>query len=97
MSQLPDIRAALRLEHKPVEVGGVALLLRRPTVADLAAVLDMNERDPRRANAALLCRHVLDAQGIAVWGSVEEAEQCPLHLAHGLVPLVEGLYAEGRD
>jgi hypothetical protein len=94
---LPDIRAALRLEHKPVEVGGVRFLLRRPTVADLAAATQAHENDPAGANGFMLSAHVLDEQGIPVWADAREAQQCPLNIAHGLVKAVEGLYAEGRD
>ena len=94
---MPDIRAALRLEHKPVEIGGVRFLLRRPTVADLAAATQAHENDPAGANGFMLSAHVLDEQGIKVWADAREAQECPLHLAHGLVKAVEGLYAEGRD
>lgn len=92
-----EIRAALRLEHKPVEVGGVRFLLRRPTVADLAAATSAHENDPQGANGFMLAAHVLDEQGLPVWADAQDAQSCPLHLAHGLVKAVEGLYAEGRD
>ena len=94
---MSDIRAALRLEHKPVEVDGVRFLLRRPTVADLAELLHVGETDKARTNDMLLCRHVLDEQGQPLFASFDEAAACPLRLAYRIVPLVEGLYAEGRD
>lgn len=72
-------------------------LLRRPTVADLAAATQAHENDPAGANGFMLSAHVLDEQGIKVWADAREAQECPLHLAHGLVKAVEGLYAEGRD
>ena len=32
-----------------------------------------------------------------VFASIDDARNCPLALATLLIPLIEGLYAEGRD
>jgi hypothetical protein len=94
---MSDLLSILRLEHKPVEVSGVRLLLRRPTVADLAEALDVNEKAPKDANPTLLRMHVLNESGVPVFADLEAARQCPVALGAKLVAEIEGLYAEGRS
>jgi hypothetical protein len=94
---LPDLAAILNLEPKRVEVMGVSLQLRRPTVADLAEALHVNADGEGKGNAWMLWRHVQHPDGRPVFADVEAAAAAPLAFAMKLIPLIEGLYAEGRD
>jgi hypothetical protein len=94
---MADLLSILRLEHKPVEVSGVRLLLRRPTVADLAQALEVNEKSPKDGNPTLLQMHVLNESGVPVFADLESARQCPVAVGAKLISEIEGLYAEGRS
>lgn len=94
---MPDLSAILNSEPERVILQGVAFKLRRPTVADLAEALHVNATTPGDANAWMIWRHLLTEAGVPVFATVEHAKDCPLALATRLVPLIEGLYAEGRD
>jgi len=94
---LPDLSAILNSEPHSVVVKGVAFKLRRPTVADLAEALHVNATAPTDANAWMLKRHLLTENGVPVFASIDDAKNCPLALATRLIPMIEGLYAEGRD
>jgi hypothetical protein len=94
---LPDVFAILNSEPRFVVVDGVEMQLRRPTVGDLAEALHVNTTAPQDANAHLLLRHLQTRNGSAVFATLEHARTCPLKLALRVVPMIEELYAEGRD
>jgi hypothetical protein len=94
---LPDLASILNCEPERVIAKGVAFELRRPTVADLAEALHVNATTPTDANPWMLKRHLLTENGVPVFASIDDARNCPLALATLLIPLIEGLYAEGRD
>ena len=76
---------------------GVPLQLARPTIMDLIEAIDINAKNPAEGRAWLLHRHLLDDLGLPVFFTLDDAKQCPAHIAAPAIVAIEGLYNEGRD
>ena len=94
---LPDIRDILRLKPVEITIDGFPLQLARPTIMDLIEAIDINAKNPAEGRAWLLHRHLLDELGLPVFSTLDDAKQCPAHIAAPAIVAIEGLYNEGRD
>lgn len=85
------------LTAKPLEIDfrGHRIRLRRPTVADLIAMLDAESRG-HNMPAAYVAAHVIDAQGERVY-TYETALNLSAPAVVALSREVEKLYGEGLD
>jgi len=95
--QLPDIRDILRLKPVEITIDGWHLTMARPTIMDLIEAIDINAKNPAEGRAWLLHRHLLDDLGLPVFATLDDAKQCPAHIAAPAIVAIEGLYNEGRD
>lgn len=87
----------LALEPVPVEIDGAALLLKRPTLADLIDAIEVNRTQPENGKYWQLQRHALAPDGTALFADIAAASRCPAHIAALLSVKIETLYNEGRD
>lgn len=94
---MADIASILRLDPVAVEYQGVRLLIRRPNLCDLVDAHEANALGALHSRAWALWRHAMTADGVPIFGSCEDATQCPSGLAAFLVPRIEALYSEGVD
>lgn len=94
MKSITDI---LELKPFPFDINGAACFLKRPTLADLVDAISANERGPAFAKAWALHRHLLDADGLPVFASVDDALRMPAGAAAKAVQAIEALYGEGQD
>jgi len=94
---LPDIRDILRLKPVEITIDGWNLTIARPTIMDLIEAIDINAKNPAEGRAWLLHRHLLDHLGLPVFSTLDDAKQCPAHIAAPAIVAIEGLYNEGRD
>lgn len=92
-----DIASILRLDPVAVEYQGVRLLIRRPNLCDLVDAHEANALGALHSRAWALWRHAMTADGDPIFGSCQDATQCPSGLAAFLVPRIEALYSEGVD
>jgi hypothetical protein len=94
---LADIRDIMRLKPVEIEIDGFPLKIARPTIMDLIEALQVNATRPEEGRAWLLRRHLLDDAGAEVFASIDDARQCPAHIAAPAIVAIERLYNEGRD
>ena len=94
---MPDLRSILTLQPKRVEIIGLEVFLKRPTIVDLAEMTEANERDPKFARLFALSRHILDADLKQVFPTPADAESCPAKFAVDAIVEIEKLYGEGLD
>lgn len=87
----------LTLEPARATVRGYAFSFTRPTLLDLVEAIDASAQGVAHGRAWALHRHTRDAEGVAVFSSIDAAMQCPAALAAGLSNEIERLYNEGRD
>jgi hypothetical protein len=85
------------LSARPLEIAfrGEAVRLRRPTVADLVAMIDAESRGPNMA-AMYVSAHVIDENGNRVY-TYETALNLSAPAVIGLSKEIEKLYGEGLD
>ena len=94
MSSARDI---FSLRNHPLEIGGAAFQLRRPSALDLIEALAVSRDDPERFHCWLVARHLLDAEGRAVFSSIDEVMQSDAAMVFAAGKAAEALYGEGRD
>lgn len=86
---------ALLARPSEVQFRGATVRLRRPTVADLVALLDAESRG-EYLPALYVANHVIDAQGERVY-TVETVKTLSAPAVIALSRLIEPLYSEGLD
>jgi hypothetical protein len=91
------IRDALLLRHATAELSFGAVVLRRPSAADVIEAMDVSTKTPSHLYAHLVWRHLLDETGAPAFDSLERVLQCDGARVLEIGRAAERLYAEGRD
>jgi hypothetical protein len=87
--------AALLARPKVIEFRGERITLRRPNVADMAALLDARERGENLV-AWLIHNHVMDGDSPA-FESLEQCLRLEAVASRQLAEEIDKLYSEGMD
>lgn len=91
------IRDALLLRNTFAELSFGAVVLRRPSAADVIEAMDVSTKSPNHLYAHLVWRHLLDETGAPAFDSLERVLQCDGARVLEIGRAAERLYAEGRD
>lgn len=91
-----SLKDALTLKNHKVVVDGTEVLLRRPSVADLAEA-HIQTKKPETFAAWLLVNHLLDENGNKFFSNIEEVFDCDGRFAELICLEIDKLYGEGRD
>jgi hypothetical protein len=91
-----SLRDALALKNKELVIDGTSVVLRRPSVADLAEAT-IQAKKPDTFAAWLVYRHLLSDNGKQYFNSIEEVFECDGYFVELIAIEVDKLYGEGRD
>jgi hypothetical protein len=86
---------ALLARPLAVEFRGETVRLRRPTIGDLVAAIDVQSRGENMA-AWYVATHVLDSDGAQMY-TLDVAKRLSAPAVIALARLIEPLYSEGLD
>jgi len=90
-----SLKDALSLKNKVVEIDGVTVNLRRPSLADLAMAIEMSEKSSN-FTAWLVFNHVME-DGKQYFQSEDDVLKCDGVFVEKIANEIDLLYGEGRD
>lgn len=91
-----SLKDALLLKNKKVVIDGTEVLLRRPSVADLAEA-HIQAKTPDTFAAWLVFNHLLDENNNKFFQDINEVFGCDGVFTELIAIEVDKLYGEGRD
>lgn len=89
-----NLKEALTLKNKEIEINGIKMTLRRPSVADLAEATNIAKSGTVNLTAWLVTHHLLE-NGSPVFTSVEEALNYDGVMLEQIALEIDKLYSEG--
>lgn len=92
-----NLTDALSLKNHKANVNGVDVTFRRPSLADLAATLEMASKNPDKLSAWLVHNHLLDDKGDLYFNEIDKVFKCDAHMVEALAKEVDKLYTEGSS
>ena len=90
-----DVRSMFLLKDYLVDVRGISLCLRRPSVLDFIAAIEFSKKSPDHFSAWLVWQH-LHQSTLPVFSSLDDVLQCDVSLVNEIAEHIEKLYGEGK-
>lgn len=91
-----SLRDALKLTNKVVEVDGMEVVLRRPSIADLVEAIEVSGDPKIHFVSWTVLNHLLEGNK-PMFSSLDEVMICDFRLVEKIGKEIDILYNEGRD
>lgn len=94
-----NLKDALTLKNYTVNIDGVEVTLRRPSLADLAETMNIAADDTKQKSitAWLVFNHLLDDKGDQYFTDIEKVYKCDAVFVEKIAKEVDKLYSEGSS